>query len=607
VNTDTEDKKKPERKGLLKWVMKFMLEIVMIVIIVSGSWLLASENKGSKASLSYSDFTQAVTEQKVDHVTIIPGTNTLGVTYKDGSEYTTVNLLNDSFYKDLMQSGVSDIRTQGTTSKGYLSNAFSIILILIVPYVIIKLFAMQGKRVGKMMSRDDVELDVKNKVTFADVAGMSEEKEELQFAIDSLKSFARFKERGLRPVKGVLLTGPPGVGKTLIAKAIAGEAGVKFLSFSAPSFNSLFVGNGQLGVRRMFKQAIRNKPCIVFIDEIDALGRKRSNSNNGSDERDSTINALLERMDGVSSEEGILFIAATNRADILDDALIRPGRFDKTIHVGAPKSKKDREEIVAVHLRNKTLKEGVTVEQVGKLCFEMTGAEIEGVLNDAIMESFKAGEDGIIDLPHIDAASMKMRVKGVLKGSWDGEVLKRVAIHEMGHALMNEHLGRKVIKVSVQPYSSGVGGITVTDGDSQGSTSIRTRAELRNDIKVLYAGMVAEEVVLGDISTGNANDLERATHLLYNMCQSWGMGGTLLSGAVMSQVKGINGVSDLNEENMESLGASLRREVFSFFQQPAVTQRLIALSEQLEKEEVMYSLPEPKDVTIELETVPEGA
>jgi cell division protease FtsH len=532
---------------------------------------------------------EKIEKDKVDHITVIRTSAKILVEMKNGKEYTTINLGYDDFMKDIAEAGLDDIRTQTSTGLGAFGSIATSLLSLLVFYVIIKYINGALGQLSKVAESNAV--DHKSLSTFKDVAGMTEEKEELMSAITSLTSAELLKEKGVRPIKGVLLEGPPGVGKTLIAKAIAGEAGVNFLSYSGAGFSEMFMGVGTMRVKAMYKRALELKPCVVFIDEIDSVGSKRSNrGDSASKETNNTLTALLERMDGISSEAGILFIGATNRLDALDDAILRPGRFDKIIYIGPPKSKEDREAILSVHLRNKTLKSGITVEKVGKLCIGLSGAQIEGVLNDAVMESIKDGDQGIIDLPHVDKAVMKMAVRGVAKGKHTGLDRERVAIHEMGHALMNQYLNRKVIKVSIQPYSSGIGGVTQVDEETVGSNNIRPRNELINDIKVLYAGMVAEKVVLGEISTGNSNDLERATQLLHGMVSAWGMDESLLSQNYFAKVFNSTSSEEKTKAQMEALGASIFAEVETFFNDKGVKDLLISLSKQLETDEVFYEL-----------------
>lgn len=587
-------KKKDNKKA--KWFVKYGLEVAFLIIFIILSLPLFMSMLEQKPTLSHKEFIQAIEDGKVEYITVEKSSDSIYVHFKDGKDYRTINLGYEEELKDLVEKGVEDIRIKQTSGLDVFSSLVSVFVSLLFFYVVIKYFIKALSSFKNVAETNQVEN--KSLVTFKDIAGMSEEKEELMSAIMSLKKGAELKEKGMRPIKGVLLEGPPGVGKTLLAKAIAGEAGVNFLSYSGAGFSEMFMGVGAMRVKAMFRRALEMKPCVVFIDEIDSVGSRRSGrDDSGSKDLNNTLTALLERMDGISSEDGILFIGATNRLHALDEAILRPGRFDKIIHVGPPKTKEDREAIIEVHLRNKKLKEGVTIEKIGKLCFGLTGAQIESVLNDAVMESMKAGDDGIIDLPHVDKAVMKLLSRGIAKGSHKGKDLKRVAVHEVGHALMNTILGRKVVKVSVQPYSSGVGGVTLVDGDSSGSYSLRTREELIGDIKVLYAGMVAEKVVLGDYSTGNSNDLEKATELLHKMVTTWGMvEGSILSVSYFDKVSGYATLSEKVLEKMEKLGESIKKEVEDLYSREEVKQLIISLAEKLEKDEVLYDFSVPDSI-----------
>ena len=368
--------------------------------------------------------------------------------------------------------------------------------------------------------------DEQKKVTFADVAGAEEEKEELQEIVEFLKDPKRYLELGARIPKGVLLVGPPGTGKTLLAKAVAGEAGVHFLSISGSDFVELYVGVGASRVRDLFDQAKRNSPAIVFIDEIDAVGRQRgAGLGGGHDEREQTLNQLLVEMDGFGSNEGVVVMAATNRQDILDPALLRPGRFDRQVYVGYPDIK-GREAILKVHARNKPLGDDVSLAELAKGTGGFTGADLENLMNEAALLAARRRER-FITMPDLNEAVIKV-IAGPEKKS--RVVIQRerklTAYHEAGHAIVIHDLPTQdpVHEITIIPRGM-AGGMTISL--PQEDVTFQSRQQLTEHIAVCLGGRAAEQLALGDISTGAGNDLQRASSIARNMVTRYGMSDKL--------------------------------------------------------------------------------
>ena len=384
---------------------------------------------------------------------------------------------------------------------------------------------------GKVMqfakSKAKVNIDEKNKVTFNDVAGADEVKEELEEIVEFLKTPKKFNEIGAKIPKGVLLYGPPGTGKTLLAKAIAGEAGVAFFSISGSDFVEMFVGVGASRVRDLFEQAKKNAPCIIFIDEIDAVGRQRgAGVGGGHDEREQTLNQLLVEMDGFNSNEGIIIIAATNRPDILDPALLRPGRFDRQVTVDRP-DVKGREEILKVHVRNKPLASDVDLAVIAKQTAGFTGADLANLVNEAALLSAR------LNLKKIGQLQLEQSIERVIAGPEKKSRAKisdyeknLVSYHEGGHALLGYLLPEcdPVHKVSIIPRGRAGGYTLLLPTEDR---NYMTRTHLMHEITMMLGGRVAEEIVLHEISTGASNDIERATNTVRRMITDWGMSDEL--------------------------------------------------------------------------------
>ena len=402
-------------------------------------------------------------------------------------------------------------------------------LVLIVIFILFWVFFLQqsqgagGNRVmsfGK--SRAKMSSDNKKKVTFDDVAGADEEKEELQEIVEFLKSPRKFVELGARIPKGVLLVGPPGTGKTLLAKAVSGEAGVPFFRISGSDFVEMFVGVGASRVRDLFEQAKKNSPCIVFIDEIDAVGRHRgAGLGGGHDEREQTLNQLLVEMDGFGINEGVIVLAATNRPDILDPALLRPGRFDRRVVVGLPDIK-GREEILKVHARGKPLASNVKLDELAKTTPGFTGADLENLLNEAALLAARKGKKQI-GMEEVKEATFKVVMGPEKKSRVMNEKDKRLtAYHEAGHAIAARVISttEKVDRVSIIPVGLAGG---YTSFKPEEDKAYRTKSQLIESIIIALGGKAAEDVVLGEVSTGASNDLQRANTVARNMVTKYGM------------------------------------------------------------------------------------
>jgi len=375
-------------------------------------------------------------------------------------------------------------------------------------------------------SRAKMTVDDKKKVTFNNVAGLDEEKEELKEIVEFLKQPRKFVEVGARIPKGVLLVGPPGTGKTLLAKAVAGEAGVPFFSISGSDFVEMFVGVGASRVRDLFEQAKKNSPCIIFIDEIDAVGRRRgAGLGGGHDEREQTLNQLLVEMDGFGANEGVIVVAATNRMDILDPALLRPGRFDRRVVVGRP-DVKGREEILQVHAKGKPLGEDVNLRVIAQTTAGFTGADLENLLNES---SIFAARDNkkVISMEDIQRAFIKVGIGTEKKSRVISDREKRItAYHEAGHALLHHILSEldPVHSISIIPTGMAGGYTMPLPGEDR---LYMTKKQMEQEIIALLGGRAAEKLVFDDVTTGASNDIERATAIARNMVTRYGMSDVL--------------------------------------------------------------------------------
>ena len=512
----------------------FGLYLLILVCLLAGVSYVVSQTQKTE-SISYSDVYSYFEQGDVDRYTLEGGTLTMhlknenrAVSYEIG-DYTSVwwsqlGSVIDQQMKDGTLTKVDYITTTIPWWAQFLP--YLILVVLIGAFWYFMMNKQSGGGAGPMQfgkARAKLAQDGKNKVTFNDVAGADEEKAELQEIVEFLKNPQKFVQIGARIPKGVLLVGPPGTGKTLIAKAVAGEAGVPFLSISGSDFVELYVGVGASRVRDLFEQAKKNAPAIVFIDEIDAVGRQRgAGLGGGHDEREQTLNQLLVEMDGFGANEGVIVIAATNRKDILDNALLRPGRFDRQVYVGAP-DVKGREAILKVHARNKQFDPDVKFSDIAKTTAGFTGADLENLLNEAALLAARRNKK-LISQEEIEESLLKV-VMGVEKKSHIiNEHDKRLtAYHEAGHAICFEVLPTQdpVHHVTIIPRSSGAGGFTMPLPEED--QAYRTKKYMEEYIVVCLGGRVAEKLTMEDISTGAYGDIKQATQMARAMVTSYGM------------------------------------------------------------------------------------
>jgi len=518
-------------KGLSVYIVIFVIILFILTIYTSS---------GNPQQLSYSEMLYHIKNNNVESITLKGDEATVElITPNKGSRsnvYTVYISSVDSFTEMVTEAynnkQIKDFRVERPPSAPWWVAILPTVGIIVV-FVIFWVFFLQqsqgggGNRVmsfGK--SRAKMSSDDKRKVTFEDVAGADEEKEELKEIVEFLKSPKKFIELGARIPKGVLLVGPPGTGKTLLAKAVSGEAGVPFFSISGSDFVEMFVGVGASRVRDLFEQAKKNAPCIVFIDEIDAVGRHRgAGLGGGHDEREQTLNQLLVEMDGFGVNEGVIILAATNRPDILDPALLRPGRFDRRVFVGLPDIK-GREAILKVHAKGKPLGSDVKLDELAKSTPGFTGADLENLLNEAALLAARKNKKRI-EMEEIKEATFKVVVGPEKKSRVMTEKEKKLtAYHEAGHAIAVKVASStdKVDRVSIIP-SGRAGGYTAHKPDED--KTYQTKSQLLEEIIIAMGGRAAEDIVLGEISTGASSDLKYANSVARSMIMKYGMSDNL--------------------------------------------------------------------------------
>ena len=509
---------------------------LLLILAIIGIWYWMDGNTSTN-SYTRAQFETAVADGNVAQLKIVPNrgevpTGNVYITFKDSStQVLAVNDVND-IEDYLRDQQFTSYTVENPPEQSWIVTILPYLIIFAAMFIFFMIMTNQaaansggggkmmnfGKSRAKLMTDDPAK-----RVTFANVAGLKEEKEELEEIVDFLRAPKKYTRLGARIPKGVLLVGPPGTGKTLLAKAIAGEAGVPFFSISGSDFVEMFVGVGASRVRDLFEEAKKNAPCIVFIDEIDAVARRRGTGmGGGHDERAQTLNQMLVEMDGFGVNEGIIVMAATNRVDILDPAIMRPGRFDRKVHVGRP-DVGGREEILSVHAKNKPLGDDVDLKQIAQTTAGFTGADLENLLNEAAIIAAKE-DRAYITQTDIKKAFVKVGIGAEKKSRVISEKEKRItAFHESGHAILFHLLPDvgPVYSVSIIPTGAGAAGYTMPLPERD--DMFNTKGKMLQDIIVSLGGRVAEELVFDDITTGASQDIKQATRMAKDMVTKYGM------------------------------------------------------------------------------------
>ena len=551
---------------------RFTKNIVLYLLIIA-AFVIAidafSGQSANKSELSYTGFIQQVQQKKVESVTI---TNDHGIKgkLKNGTEFNSYAPTDETLIKTLQDNGVEITAAppeQPAWWMSLLGSAIPIIILVVLFFFIMQQTQGGGGRVmnfGKIRAKLMGEGNVK--VSFKDVAGAEEAKQELEEVVEFLKDPGKFTTIGAKIPKGVLLAGPPGTGKTLLAKAVAGEAGVPFFTISGSDFVEMFVGVGASRVRDLFTQAKKNAPCIIFIDEIDAVGRQRgAGLGGGHDEREQTLNQLLVEMDGFGANEGIITIAATNRPDILDPALLRPGRFDRQVIVGRP-DLRGREAILKVHARNKPLADDVDLKTIAKKTPGFTGADLNNLLNEAALLAARLNKK-VITMAEVEEASEKVSMGPERRSHIVSDKDRKLtAYHESGHAIVAHLLPHAdpVHKVTIIPRGAAGGYTMMLPTEEQ---NYKTKSQLLADIRVALGGRIAEALILDEISTGASGDLQSVTNTARAMVTRWGMSdelGPIVFGEQQEQIflgKNLGHERNYSEEIAAKIDSEIHRIV----------------------------------------------
>ena len=508
--------------------------LLMLVIVLFAVFWFSDRMQSTEQRYTEAMFQEDLKEDNVDSVVINPNketpTGTLKIYLKDEDYSKSMNVLNTEKVQEILEENGVSYKIADMPKPSVFTTV--VLPLVLTVGVVLLLFVLMNRQAGgganaKAMSfgksRARLSTDRDKKVTFANVAGLKEEKEELEEIVDFLKEPKKYIQVGARIPKGVLLVGPPGTGKTLLAKAVAGEAGVPFFTISGSDFVEMFVGVGASRVRDLFEEAKKNAPCIIFIDEIDAVARRRGTGmGGGHDEREQTLNQLLVEMDGFGVNEGIIVMSATNRVDILDPAILRPGRFDRKVMVGRPDIQ-GREEILKVHAKGKPLSEDVDLKQVAQTTAGFTGADLENLLNEAAIMAAREGRV-YIQQSDIRHAFVKVGIGAEKKSRVISDKEKRItAFHEAGHAILFHVLPDvgPVYSVSIIPTGVGAAGYTMPLPEKD--DVFNTRGKMIQDITVALGGRIAEELVFDDITTGASQDIKQATGIARSMVTKFGM------------------------------------------------------------------------------------
>ncbi len=509
--------------------------VIIMILIVLGLYYAVFRNKNAD-DYTYSDFVEDYKNENVTSITLYQNrevpTGKLTIKLKNGDKH-SINVASSADTEERLIEMKADYKVKKVKGENIFLTILPYIVMLVIAIIFLNVITVQagGGSGGKMMnfgkSRARLATDMSKIVTFANVAGLQEEKEELEEVVDFLKEPKKYLELGARIPKGVILTGPPGTGKTLLAKAVAGEAGVPFFSISGSDFVEMFVGVGASRVRDLFADAKKNAPCIVFIDEIDAVARRRGTGmGGGHDEREQTLNQLLVEMDGFTINEGIIVMAATNRVDILDPAILRPGRFDRKVKVGRP-DVRGRREILDVHVKKKPLGDDVDLDNVARTTTGFTGADLENLMNEAAIFAAKNGRKYICQ-EDINRSFIKIGIGTEKKSKVVSDEAKRItAFHELGHAILYHVLPKvgPVHIVSAIPTGEGAGGYTMPLPEAD--EMFHTKGKLLQEIMVSLGGRIAEELVFDDITGGASQDIKQATSIAKVMVTKLGMSNEL--------------------------------------------------------------------------------